>query len=163
MNSQHKRTIIKGAQGKALGCLRINCLPDDKEYEMRLKPYRKDRTAAQQALMWIWHKQWCDHFGGTVDAEHVRFKAMYLLPVLLRTQKIDGLSFLYKEADDQMAEGNVRPMQALYRMISTNWLDTKENAEILTQYQVDAAEQGCVFTIKNEWYMEAMEWGKRSV
>lgn len=161
MEEKHKRTIINGPKGKALAKVRIDMLPDNETIDMRLKPYRKDRTRAQQALGYIWAAQWADHYGISKDQAYIEFKALFLLPLLLEKQEPEGIIYLHKCAQDVLEyEGDMAPMQALHRFISTNGLNVKENADILTQYQRWAAERDFHFTTKNEWYDEAMRWSK---
>lgn len=121
-------------------------LDADKPMEVLIRPHRRNRSAAQQALMWIWHDQWSAHFGDSDKEEHIRFKAEYLLPVLIRDQVMEGLDELHNDATERIRlDGDYRPMNALYRMISTNWLNVKQMAEILTAYQQDTATLGLVF------------------
>lgn len=107
--------------------------------------------------MWIWHGQWCSYTGDSETAEHIRFKADYLLPILLRDDVIDGLDEIYRDAThEQIVRGNSRRLQALYRLISTNALNVSQFHEILNQYKQDAAMAGCIFTVRGPQYDEAM-------
>lgn len=130
--------------------------PEQKPIKATTEDYKRNRSLAQQALMWIWHGQWSKHFGDTTDAEHIRFKVVYLLPVLLREDLVPGLDFLYSEAKAQELMGIREPIEALYRLISTTILDVSQFTEILNQYQYDAAEKGCFFTVRAPEYYEAM-------
>ncbi len=130
--------------------------PDEKPIKATTEEYKKNRSLAQQAIMWIWHEQWSQHTGDTEDAEHIRFKAIFLLPILLRDDVIPGLYLLVSDAKQKALEGNTERLQAIYRMISTTSLNVSQFAEILTQYQADAAEKGCFFTVRAPEYYEAM-------
>ena len=137
--------------------------PDDQPYKVTIEEYKKNRSLAQQALMWIWHKQWSDYTGDTIDAEHLRFKAVFLLPILIRDNVIHGLDLLLADAQDDAIElGHTDRLQALYRLISTTSLNVSQFAEILTQYQADAAEKGCFFTVLAPEYLEAFNIKERS-
>jgi hypothetical protein len=131
--------------------------PDQPMMQLTLEIYRKNRSAAQQAIMWIWHKQWFEHFGNAVNEEHIRFKKEYLLPLLLRDNVIDGLYELYRDATMRQVEaGDQGGLNALYHLITTNALNTKQFAEILTEYEREAAMEGCAFTVLGPEYEEAM-------
>lgn len=131
--------------------------PGEQVWEARFRPHKKNRSAAQQALMWIWHKQWSDHFGDEVKDEHIRFKREFLLPVLLRDNVIDGLPALYRSAANRLVtNGDARGMLALYELITTSALNTAQFSEILTQYEREAAMEGCAFTVLGPQYDEAM-------
>lgn len=138
----------------------LNAVPIGPEHpvmKLTLEVYRKNRSAAQQALMWIWHYQWQKHFGDTAQEEHIRFKKEWLLPILLRDNVVDGLHALYKAARQRYAtEGDELGLLALYELISTTTLNTKQFAEILTSYQQEAVMEGLVFTVLCSEYEEAM-------
>lgn len=122
-----------------------------------IEDYKKNISASQRALMWIWHKQWEEHFGDTAKAEHLRFKAEYLLPILLREKIFPGLDLLLKDAEDILMEtGDYGPTVAIHRMISTNALKTHQMREILTSYQQDTAVHGLIFTTRCLEYKEVM-------
>lgn len=137
------------------GTKRYRCEHPPKPIKVTAEPYKKNRSLAQQALSWIWHKQWSDYTGDTTDAEHLRFKAVFLLPILIRDNVIPGLYFLVLDAKQKALEGNTDRLQAIYRLISTTSLEVSQFAEILTQYQADAAEKGCFFTVRAPEYYEA--------
>jgi hypothetical protein len=131
--------------------------PDHPVMKVTLEVYRKNRSAAQQALMWIWHGQWFEHFGDSVNEEHIRFKRDYLLPLLLRDNVVDNLHELYRYASMRLMRfGDPAGLNALYHLITTNALNTKQFAEILTQYEQEAAMEGCAFTVLGPEYEEAM-------
>jgi len=131
--------------------------PDHPVMKLTLEVWRDKRSAAQQALMWIWHYQWQKHFGDTAQEEHIRFKKEWLLPILLRDNVVDGLHALYKAARQRYAtEGDELGLLALYELISTTTLNTKQFAEILTSYQQEAVMEGLVFTVLCSEYEEAM-------
>lgn len=131
--------------------------PDHPVMKLTLEVWRDKRSAAQQSLMWIWHKQWAEYFGDEVKDEHIRFKRDYLLPVLLRDNVVDGLHELYAEAcARQLLTGDHGSLMALYHLITTNALKTKQFAEILTQYEREAAMEGLAFTVRCSEYEEAM-------
>lgn len=130
---------------------------DDKTLKkVTIEDYKKNRSAAQQALMYIWHGQWCDYTGDSETAEHIRFKADYLLPILLRDNVIPGLDDIVADAELQQISGNPYRLQAVYKLITTNALNVAQFSEILTQYNQDAAMAGCIFTVRGPQYDEAM-------
>ena len=129
---------------------------ENKPIKVTVEDYKKNRSAAQQALMWIWHGQWSKQFGDLVPDEHIRFKAVHLLPLLLRERVVPGLDYLYSEAKAKELEGNREPIMALYRLISTSILNVSQFAEILTAYQHEAASRDCFFTVRAPEYYEAM-------
>lgn len=138
----------------------VNAVPIGPEHpvmKLTLEPYRKNRSAAQQALMWIWHYQWQKHFGDTAQEEHIRFKKEWLLPILLRDDVVDYLHVLYSAASVRYSlHGDDKGLRAIYELISTTTLNTRQFSEILTFYQQEAAMEGLVFTVKCSEYEEAM-------
>ena len=131
--------------------------PDENPLKVTIEPYKAKRSLAQQAIMWIWHKQWSDYTGDTTDAEHLRFKAVFLLPILIRDNVIPGLESILADAQKEAIDwDDTSRLNALYRLISTTLLNVGQFAEILEQYQTDAEEKGCFFTVKAPEYYEAM-------
>lgn len=128
-------------------------------WQVVASPYKKNRTLAQQSLMWIWHDQWSQHFGDTKAAEHIRFKADYILPIYLRDYIVDGLHEMYQDAVEASTEGYPQRLQAIYRLVSSTRLNTQQMAEALTEYQSDAAMEGCHFRVTCREYKEAMGHG----
>lgn len=148
----------KDIRNRAITKLNSTPIDDDSPVmKLTLEVYRKNRSAAQQALMWIWHGQWSKHFGDEVRDEHIRFKKEFLLPVLLRDDVIKGLPELYRAAHIRMINtGDYAGLYAIYELISTNALNTEQFSEILTQYEREASMEGCAFTVLGPQYEEAM-------
>ena len=143
------------------GTKRYRCEHPPKPIKVTVEDYKQNRSAAQQALMWIWHKQWSEHFGDTVEHEHLKFKAIHLLPLLLRERLVPGLDYLYSQAKAKELEGDRSSIMALYRLITTSILNVSQFAEILTAYQHEAASRDCFFTVRAPEYYEAFNVKER--
>ena len=55
--SSVKRIIIRDSSTKAVACTQINIQPEDGTREIIIRDYRKNRTLAQNNLMWMWLTQ----------------------------------------------------------------------------------------------------------
>lgn len=124
--------------------------------ECLVRPHKKNRSLAQQALMWIWHEQKSKYFGETEAEIHLEFKRIYVLPIYLAANIQPGLYDLYKHAKERQALDDHWPLLAIYHLISTTKLKVNQMAKALTQYEQDTAMQGLAFTTLAPEYKEAM-------
>jgi len=154
----NKRFIFHEDKHKEACKAYIDTIEIDEKHpiEAIFRPYKRNISEAQRALMWIWHKQWSQHFGDSPQEQHIRFKADYVLPILLREQTIAGLSGAYDAVRVNRDLGDPRPLKAFYDLLSTNMLKTHEMAEALTQYEQDTALKGLAFLTKGPEYEDAM-------
>ena len=129
----------------------IQALPLEPIMRVTIKPYTKNRTNAQNNLMWLWHTQYSKEFGFTKKETHKQFKREYVLPILLRDDDDHQLHALY-----QLASGNPPAMEAFVGIISTTHLDTKQFSEALNDYDMQTALLGFAFPHPSDMYHEAM-------
>lgn len=112
---------------------RIRSLPYDQLYEVSIKPYKSNRSIAQNRLYWHWISELSDQTGYEKDALHEYFKKYKLSVELV---EIFGV------------------VQVKAR--STASLDTKQFTEYLQQIENFAVENGFSLTFP-DYYLEAIK------
>lgn len=127
----------------------------EKEWKITFEPYKKNRTLAQNALMWMWHTYHIKHGtqGGTKNSCHHEFKRKYILPVLLEKNENEEWQALYEYACT-----DARIMELFIDgKVSTTQLTTKELSGALTEYDRDVAEEEqVILPHPGDIYNEAM-------
>lgn len=120
---------------------RSNCIDEiskidiTKPIEVTIKPYKKNRTNSQNALMWMWLLDIAAHFGYTEDELHEVLKVRFL-----------GV--------ERKTVGNIDLVQP----ISTTTLSTKQMAEYLLKIEA-LAESNNIALRRPDDYMLAI-YGK---
>ena len=103
---------------------------------------KETRRDKQNRLLWKWHGEFCE-FLYQSRGELVRTEVWHekMVPEFLpsRPVKIQGKWFTPR--------------------VETKKLKVKEFADFLTRYEIEAAEEGCLFTRPDDLYFEAMMKG----
>jgi len=127
----------------------------EKTWKITFEEYKRNRTIAQNNLLWLWHTEKADHVGEDKETVHERFKYRHVLPILLRDGEDEGLMELYG-----MARSSKAAMKALVGVLSTTHLNTKQFTEALEEYDRRTVQvHDLVFPHPEDTYREAM--GKR--
>ncbi len=139
-----RRFIIRDSRIKGVACTAINAIPigEDKQvYEVRILEFKKDRSLAQNALMWLWLTRIAKH----LDEEH----GIKTTPEILKYEFQDryiGFSS-YKKTNGQSGA----------RIRGTSELNTSEFTDFLNRIEVYArAELGCDLPHPEDKYYEAL-------
>lgn len=110
-----------------------------KDIVITIKEDSGNRSVKQNALMWMWHTEWCRHVEASrgeiinPDDWHEVFKKMFL-GVRVVTYKYEPL---------------IVPN-------STTGIRPKEFADLLCRYETQAAEDECYFTKPEDLYIDAL-------
>lgn len=124
----------------------------EKTWKITFEGYRKNRTIAQNSLMWLWHTEKGKQVGEDKNTCHEHFKYRHVLPILLRDSEDEGLMELYGFAKSSRAA-----MKSLVGAISTTHLDTKQFTEALEEYdRRTAVRYEFAFPHPEDTYREAM-------
>jgi len=126
--------IIRDEQGRKHAIARLSAMNLDRPMELTIKPYRKSRSASQNALCWQWIAIIADELGYTKDEMHEVMAEKFLEPVI-----VEALG------------------ERIERRKSTTKLKVAEFTEYLRDIEVFAAsELGIVLPRPEDRYYEAM-------
>lgn len=137
----------------------IKALPLEIVHEIVIQEYKKDRTASQRGLYWIWITQIAGHFGEPKMDVHRRMKKKHLIPIYMAdpdsgmSQTVDAVREVYKQGMKELAktlEGKITDL------VSTNDTNVKQFAEYLNQIEAEAIHQGIYLTHPEDVWLEAM-------
>lgn len=126
----------------------------EKEWKITFEPYKKNRTLAQNALMWMWHSIHVKHGtqGGSKESCHHDFKQRYILPIALAKNTEADWFDRYN-----IALQDYRIMWLFVESLTTTRLTTAELSSALTEYEHDVAmEEDVQFPHPGDIYNEAM-------
>ena len=118
-----QRVIIREERQRQHAIDRITALNIETVWDVSIKPYKKNRSLEQNALMWKWNTIIGNELGYTKDEIHETFMRKFLPPVTVNT--LDGPAEVY----------------------STKPLKVKEMAEYLNHIERFAAEYAIVLPL----------------
>jgi hypothetical protein len=127
--------IIKDEAGRERAFEKIAAINLSKPWELEIKPYKKNRTAAQSRLMWMWFGLWGQDLGYTKD-EMYDVAVDQLWPIHEEELTCNGIS--------------------VARQRRTSNLNTKDFADFLNNIDMKASETGTVLPHPEDLYCEAM-------
>lgn len=126
----------------------------DPKMEVIIRPYKKNRSNAQNRLMWLWHTQFGKEFGDTKEEAHEKFKEVHVLPILLGRDDEDADALREVEI---LCNVSPAARRTFVKLISSTMLNTAEFTDALNEYsQTVARDYGLAFTHPEDIYYEAM-------
>jgi len=124
-----------------------------------IKPFKRTRSQAQNAVMWLWLTVIGDQVGMTKDELHLQFKAQYLMPVVLRDNLDDYAVSVHQKMHDLWKNGRKEEAKMIKRLlvnyISTGWLNVAQFTEYLREIE-GYARDGNIALPYPEDYHQAM-------
>jgi hypothetical protein len=127
--------IIKDEQGRERAFEKLAALNLKKPWELEIKPYKKNRTEAQNKLLWKWLHIWGQDLGYS-DKEIYEIAVAQCWPLI---------------EEELVCMGNRIPRQR-----RTSLLNTKDFSEFLNNIDIKASETGTVLPHPEDLYHAAM-------
>jgi hypothetical protein len=127
--------IIKDESGRERAFEKIAALNLKKPWDLELKPYKKNRSNAQNRLLFMWLHIWGQDLGYT-DKEMYEIAVNQCWPFV---------------EDELTCMGNAVPRQR-----RTSLLNTKDFTLLLNNIDIKASETGTVLPHPDDLYHEAM-------
>lgn len=131
-----KRFVLHddGFRRNALSYLLSLELDPTRPLQVEIKPYRKNRSLAQNSLYWDWVTTIAEDTGNTKRQMHRILKAEFLLPILARDYKQIGVV-------ERAIGGDPEGEDALIDLLTTTDLNTKQFTEYLREIEEWAGDQ----------------------
>jgi len=130
----NKSFIIHDEKGRNLALSYLNAVSLTMPLRIEIKPYKRNRSASQNKLMWLWFQIIGDDLGYTKDEVYFEMTERYL-PMELKTR----------------FNGEKCP-----RRLGTSDLNTKEFTDFLNDIDLFAAGMGIVLPHPEDLMWEAM-------
>jgi len=125
----------------------------DPAVQVEVKPYKKNRSVAQNALYFQHVTDIGNELGNTKDEQHKLLKEMYLVPILVRDEPdVERMAQILEQTHD---------LKKLASVLSTTHLDVRQFSEYITDVQGFAAELGIALRMPEDLHYEAMGWTRR--
>jgi len=125
----------------------------DPAVQVDIKPFKRNRSASQNALMWQWLTIIGGDLGNTKDEQHRQCKELFLTPILMRDDAdVERMGQMLEQT------GDIGRMAAV---LSTTHLTTPQFTEYLQDIEAFAGELGITLPHPADHYYEAMGWIRR--
>ena len=147
-----KRFVIRDEKTRQTAARFVGSIASDQPLQVDIKPFKKNRSVAQNALYWQWVTIIGGEIGMTKEEQHKQLKEMYLLPILERDDPdVERMAQIMK------AQDNVGRLAAV---LSTTHLNVKQFTEYLQDVESFASELGIMLPAPADQYYEAMGWSR---
>jgi hypothetical protein len=136
--------VIRHAAHLARAKAILDNLDLSREWSFELKPYRRNRSAEANALLWTWYRVISDEIGTDPQSLHESMKVRFLIPILLETDEdfrsdVELLREIYQTGKKDAA---LKAKDRLYKRASTTWLNTKDFSRFMNSVEEFASGYG---------------------
>lgn len=130
----------------------------DELHEVVIRPYKKDRSVAQNSLLWRWNTIIGSELGESKEEIHERNKERFLVPIYERDDldyaaMIEAVRSVYRQGLQQDA---LFLRKRIVALTSTTKATTAQMAEFLTEIERDASRLGIILPRPDDVYLEAL-------
>lgn len=154
----HAKLIIRDRAHITRALATVEEIPLDPVHEVIVRPYVKDKSAAQRGLQWLWNTEVGNYLGHTKDEMHDTFKEKFAVSIFTRDDQ--GYAAMVEAVKNVRRQGMKKEADELKREIikltSTEDFNTKQCAEYLTEIEHYAAKIGAPISFPEDQYQQAM-------
>lgn len=143
-----KKTLqIKNEIVRANAINLINIIPLDKLHEVIIRPFKRNRSLEQNALLWKWQTIIAEDLGYTKDELHAEYKSTILVPLMLKypddypefCEMVAAIQAL-RDADNEKEADNIAKKVIFF--VTTTKLKVKHMTEYLNDIEKHAISLG---------------------
>ena len=137
----------------------IQALPLTPVMEITIKEHKKDRSAAQNGLYFIWMGQIAAFTGESKEEAHCRMKKNHLINIYCKdpdsemAQTVADIRTVYTNGDKEMAK---RLEKSVLKLVSITSAVTSQFAEYLEDIEKECIGQGIYLSHPEDMWNEAM-------
>ena len=133
-------------------------MPIDPLHEVIIRPHKKDRTAAQNALMWLWFTTIAGEHGETKEDVHEQYKGQILVHIYERdnpeyAEMIETVRGIHRDGKIKQAK---QLHKAIVKLTSTTRATVEQFTEYLNDIEKDAISKGIKLEHPEDRYNLAM-------
>jgi hypothetical protein len=136
----------------------IECLPLTPVHEVIIREKKRDRSSAQNSLLWVWYGVISKDLGETEDDLHYRYKKKFLVAIYERDD--DDYRAMIQAVREVYTEGKKTQARAMEKQIvkltSTTTASVEQFTEYLNKIEQDVAPLGIRLPNRDDLYFEAM-------
>jgi hypothetical protein len=153
-----QKFILRDDQIKLRATRAIMGIPIDPMHEVIIREHNKDRSIAQNSLLWLWQTLIANELGWTKEEVHRYYKKTFLVHIFERDDEeyalmIATVRTVHKAGMKKEAK---RLSDAIINLTSTTDASVKQMTEYLKDIERDATDQGIRLPHPKDRYEEAM-------
>lgn len=144
-----KRFVLRTEADKKAVLSEIIDLATSDPWEVRLVPYKFNRSAEQNRLYWMWMTQCAKEWGGTKEDWHTTFKHKFACHIWIRDDPE------YAAAVNELRDGKKKRVpeatkRLLLRLTTTTEFNTAQMKEYMEAVEKEMIENGVLPKIPDE-------------
>jgi hypothetical protein len=152
------KTIIRNEADRRRAVEIIARLPLEKPQEVDVREHKKNRSAAQNSLLWKWLTVIAAELGESKEDVHERCKERFLVPILRRDDPdfaamIGSVNAVH--ASGMKAEA-IALKREIVRLTSTTQMSVQQFTEYLNDIELDARNMGIILPHPEDLYTDAL-------
>ena len=156
------KTVIRTAEDRNRAVEIVSRLNLDKPQEVEIREWKKNRSAAQNSLLWKWLTVIAAELGESKDEVHERYKEKLLVPILRRDDPdfaamIGSVNAVHAKG---MKSEAIALKREIVRLTSTTQMNVQQFTEYLNDIELDARNIGIILPHPEDLYNDAL--GRRS-
>ncbi len=156
------KTVIRTESDRNRAVEIVSRLNLDKPQEVEIREWKKNRSVAQNSLLWKWLTVIAAELGESKDEVHERYKEKLLVPILRRDDP--DFAAMIGSVNAVHASGMKAEAMALkkeiVRLTSTTQMNVRQFTEYLNDIELDARNLGIILPHQEDLYNDAM--GRKS-
>jgi hypothetical protein len=152
------KTVIRTESDRNRAVEIVSRLNLDKPQEVEIREWKKNRSAAQNSLLWKWLTVIAAELGESKDEVHKRYKEKLLVQILRRDDPdfaamIGSVNAVH--AQGMKAEA-VALKREIVRLTSTTQMNVQQFTEYLNDIELDARNIGIILPHPEDLYNDAL-------
>ena len=152
------KTVIRTESDRNRAVEIVSRLNLDKPQEVEIREWKKNRSAAQNSLLWKWLTVIAAELGESKDEVHKRYKEKLLVQILRRDDPdfaamIGSVNAVH--AQGMKAEA-VALKREIVRLTSTTQMSVQQFTEYLNDIELDARNIGIILPHPEDLYNDAL-------
>ena len=152
--------ILNSEETKRRAVAILAALPLEPCHEIVVREYKKDRSASQHSLYWLWMTVIANELGETKDEIHYRSKKTFLVPIFTRDDP-DGYGAMI-EAVKSVFKAGLKTMSKtmasqIVKLTSTTDCTVSQFTEMLNDIEKYYITLGIVLPHPEDRYIDAMQ------
>lgn len=136
----NQKITITTDQHKARAKMIIDALPVDEPHQVAIRPHKRNRSADQNAYMWLIETIMGESIGLTKDAMHELHKQEFLAPIFIRDDP--GYAEMYFSVEATPEPHKTALKRWVINKTSTTQANVAQMSEFIDSIKQQAAELG---------------------
>lgn len=152
------KTVIRTEADRNRAVEIVSRLNLDKPQEIEVREWKKNRSVAQNSLLWKWLTVIAAELGESKDEVHERYKEKLLVPILRRDDPDFAAMIVSVNAvhASGMKDEAMALKREIVRLTSTTQMNVHQFTEYLNDIELDARNLGIILPHPEDLYNDAL-------